>query len=164
MPTGERAMTPKRLRALGVGMVVALGAACNARQTRLQALRLWQGEASCGDCRAAAIELMDYKGGPLRLTRGSVYTVEAELDPGEEPNRCIYYMIQYATWEVRPGRPSHEFLCTETGSSVTSELSTIAATADPGSMLIRVEEFDWLRREMVTEHYAREFAVAWLPE
>ncbi len=143
-----------------------LEADCGARESHLRSLRLWRGEQSCTSCRAGAVDLMAASTVVLTLERGPRYTVEAEFEPGDEANRCIYYMVQRASWPTSPppGYPSHEFLCTPVGQSVTSQIETAAAGSGPASMLVRVQEFDAIRREMVVEHYSRQYEVLWAAE
>ena len=144
-------------------LVLALQAGCGRREAGLRGLTLWEGSATCAACRAHAIDLLNHGRGPVVLAREATYTVEAQFDPGDAPDRCIYYMFQWATWDIQPGPPSHEFQCTPMDASVWSSGSTVGAGGEDGRLLVKVQEFDLMRRELVVEHFSREYEVTWAP-
>jgi hypothetical protein len=158
-------MTRRMWATLLVAGVLGAGAGCGSRESTLRALLLWPGEASCAACRAGAVDLMRHSGGPVTLVRESPYTIEAQFDLGDEPDRCIYYMFRSASWRIHPGPPlpSREFQCTPIGASVTSAGSTVGAPGEGGQMRVSVAEYDQVRRQKVVQHFDREFEVAWVP-
>ena len=150
-------------RAAAVSAVLAFSGACGTGESTLRGLLLWPGQPSCTTCRANAIDLMAHTSGPITMVRDSPYTVEAQFDLGGEEDRCIYYMFFSATWDMLPGPPTREFLCTPIGVTVTSQGSTVGATGESGRLRVRVSEFDVLKREIVLEHFVRDYDVAWAP-
>lgn len=147
--------------AAALAALLAVSVGCGARESTLRALLLWPGDASCTACRANAVDLMRHTAGPLTLVRDRPYTVEAQFDVGQEADRCIYYMFFSASWDIQPGPPTHAFQCAPIGPTVTSAGSTVGALGDDGRLRVRVAEFSLLDRELVLEHFAREFEVDW---
>ncbi len=115
-------------------------------------------------CRSAAIDLLKQveTGAPLPLVRDSYYTVEAQFDVGDQPDRCIYYMFYTASWRIFPGSPMHEFMCTLLQPTVTSRGTTVGATGEGGTMRVTVSEYDSIRRERVARHFDHQFEVVWM--
>ena len=165
VPFSDRSLVirTKVCAAAALAALLAINVGCGARESTLRALLLWPGDASCTACRANAVDLMRHTGGSITLLRESPYTVEAQFDVGEGADRCIYYMFFSASWDIQPGPPTHDFQCTPIGSTVTSAGSTVGARGDDGRMRVRVAEFSLLERELVLEHFAREFDVDWAP-
>ncbi len=153
-----------RLRLLVVSAsAVILGAVGCGQQTELRGLILWRGDEACVACRSAAIDLLRQaeRGDPLPLVRDSKYTVEAQFELGDQPDRCIYYMFRSATWHIRPGMPTHEFLCTLLQPNVTSLGTTVGAAGEGATLRVTVSEYDAIHREFVTRHFDHEFEVVW---
>lgn len=114
------------LRFLGTIALVSL-TGCNPSEPSLRGVRLWEGEADCGACRAGAVDLMAYAEPRISLHRDSTYTVELTLTPAEHPDRCIYKFTSQ-TW--RYDYLPREFKCSPVERTMHS---TFPTQRDPGA-------------------------------
>jgi hypothetical protein len=123
---------------------------------------MWEGKADCSSCRATAWDLHTFPGSSLPLKRNSTYTVEVSLELGDHVENCIYKIVS-TTWLFNS--TPREFNCFSAESRMLSPFSTTRDSTSyymgPDSLSVRVTEYNSVTRQLVGEHFSREFAIAW---
>jgi hypothetical protein len=151
----------RRINLAAVGILaLQLSLGCSPRATRLTAVIMWEGAASCSSCEAAALDLRTFPSSSLTLKRDTTYTVEVSLELGDQPENCIYQIVS-TTW-IFDGLP-HEFKCMPAAARMLSPFSTTRTNLymGPDSLSVRVTEYNSATRQLVAERFSREFAIAW---